>query len=373
MPEVVAVSVWPTCAVPDPRLARRRGVGGGGAGGAGPRLRPVAQRFAVLRLHLHRVARARLQSRDRCHRVRRVGGQFGPGARARDPVAHLVADDLGPAGKIRLGPAHIQAVRRARLRRHHRRGRPRRLLRHVGDVHGHRDGGRAAVVVVGLHRHRVARLRLVVVVHARLRLQLSRVRVDVERRRVRPLQAVFERVVFRVRRPHRGADVRARRRVLRHLAVRRSAVDELRRRVGPLVVRHRDPVAVELRAVERSGHLDRAPAVHIAVVRRRDGDLHRGGLRRQQHLVARGVRIRVGRAHAVVGAVDGAPAKGQRDRLPGGEGLAVVDRHRQDGDVLGDIRRRVVIRLRDRHRLGAERQDRPVLLVRDGHRVFHCR
>ena len=89
--------------------------------------------------------------------------------------------------------------------------------------------------------------------------------------------------------------------------------------------------------------------------------------------MARGVRIRVDRAHAVVGAVDGGPAKGQRDRLIGGEGLGVVDRHRQGGDVLRDIRRRVVIRLRDRHRLGAERQDRQVLLVRDEHRVFHCR
>ena len=133
-----------------------------------------------------------------------------------------------------------------------------------------------------------------------------------------------------------------------------------------IVVEDRDVRAADGCPVEIGGHGDGPAAVVRIVPRGSDGDLNRGGLLHQNHLVVRRVCIRVPRAHAVVGALGGGPGEGQRDRLVHRESLAVGDLHRHGGHVLDRAGGRGIVLLGDARRRGGQRQRRQVLLVGDG-------
>ena len=175
----------------------------------GRRPRPVA--VGVFGPHPCIVPGARHQAADDGDVAGHALRASHPGAVHAGAVLHVVAHDGRTARVGRRSPGHVHVgpVPRAPLHQRHA-GRDRRLGR---VVNGDRDvdGALAAVAVLRLHPHRVARLGLPVVPLAGLGPELTAARNDGEPRRVRALQAVGQRVVVKVGRNKRGAEVRRRR------------------------------------------------------------------------------------------------------------------------------------------------------------------
>ena len=234
-------------------------------GPADDRRRPGPRAFVIRRPHPHLVVRRRVQARDR-------GARGGAGvvpvderAPAIDPPVHVVVVDHGPAGVLGRRPGDVQAA--ARRGRH---GRRQRSPGRFGDIHHrdrHVDGRAAAMAVVGGHGQGVAVPRFVIVPDVQSGGELTRVRLDAEQRRVRPAQAVAQRIAVRVVRPHRRAELLAGSRVLAQKASRRRFEERGRLVRGSRSASRQRPAAGPLRVVRP--HLRLVGGVRAQVRERR--------------------------------------------------------------------------------------------------------